>query len=97
MRITTLICACGLAFFSSQALVLPDAFAQSSAAPVAGDTPSESASTVEMKPSPDPVAAAEKDPAERSAKSTECAQRADAQGLQGKARKHFLHKCKSGA
>ena len=96
MRITTLICACGLASFLSQALVLRDAFAQSSA-PVAGDTPSESASTVEMKPSPDPITAAEKDPAERSAKSTECAQKADAQGLQGKARKHFLHKCKSGA
>jgi len=96
MRTATLICACGLALISSQALTPPPALAQTSP-PLMGDAPSESASTVEMKPSPHPVVAVEKDPAERSAKSTECAQKADAQGLQGKARKHFLHKCKSGA
>ena len=43
-----------------------------------------------------PVPAAERDLAARSARSIECAQRADAQGLQGKMRKHFLHECRSG-
>jgi psiF repeat len=42
-------------------------------------------------------AAASPDPAERSAKSIECAQKADAQGLQGKARRHFLRECKRGS
>ncbi len=95
MRITTLICACGLALFSSEVLIAFDAVAQTSP-PVARAAPPGSA-LVEMTPSSDPVAAAEKDPAERSARAIECAQRADAQGLQGKTRKHFLHKCKSGA
>jgi hypothetical protein len=43
------------------------------------------------------LAAASPDPAERSAKSIECAQKADAQGLQGKARRHFLRECKRGS
>ena len=41
--------------------------------------------------------AAKQDPAERSARSIECAQKADAQGLQGKTRKHFLRECKRGS
>jgi hypothetical protein len=96
MRITTLICGCGLALFSLEALIAFDAVAQTSP-PVARDTPPGSALIVEMTPSSDPIAAAEKDPAERSARAIKCAQRADTQGLQGKIRKHFLHKCKSGA
>jgi hypothetical protein len=53
-----------------------------------------------MSGGPPPAAAAspaapEGDPATRSARSIECAQKADAQGLQGKIRKHFLHQCKS--
>jgi hypothetical protein len=95
MRITTLICACGLALFSSEALIAVDALAQTSP-PVARDAPPGSALTVEIKSSSDSMAATEKDPAERSARAIECAQRADAQGLQGKTRKHFLHKCRSG-
>jgi hypothetical protein len=43
------------------------------------------------------LAAANQDPAERSARSIECAQKADAQGLQGKMRKHFLRECKQGS
>jgi hypothetical protein len=49
-----------------------------------------------MKPNSVPLPAPEKDPAARSARSIECAQKADAQGLQGKPRKHFLHECRSG-
>jgi hypothetical protein len=41
--------------------------------------------------------AAKQDPAERSARSIECAQKADAQGLQGKTRKHVLRECKRGS
>jgi hypothetical protein len=41
--------------------------------------------------------AAKQDPAERSARSIECAQKVDAQGLQGKTRKHFLRECKRGS
>ena len=33
----------------------------------------------------------------RSAKSIECSQKADAQNLHGKPRKHFMHECKRGA
>ena len=60
-----------------------------------GGTPPGSALIVEMTPSRIQSAAAEQDPAERSARAIECAQKADAQGLQGKIRKHFLHKCKA--
>jgi hypothetical protein len=53
-----------------------------------------------MSGGPPPAAGAsppapERDPATRSARSIECAQKADAQGLQGKLREHFLHQCKS--
>jgi psiF repeat len=43
------------------------------------------------------LAAASPDPAEQSARSIECAQKADAQGLQGKTRKRFLRGCKHGS
>ena len=42
------------------------------------------------------LAATSPDPAERSARSIECAQKADAQGLEGKTRRHFLRECKRG-
>jgi hypothetical protein len=45
----------------------------------------------------EPLAVASPDPAERSARSIECAQKADAQGLQGKTRRHFLRECKRGS
>jgi hypothetical protein len=45
----------------------------------------------------EPLAAVSADPAERSARSIECSQKADAQGLQGKTRKHFLRECKRGS
>ena len=45
----------------------------------------------------DALPAARRDPAERSARSIECAQKADAQGLQGNARRHVLRECKQGS
>jgi len=50
-----------------------------------------------MKPNNAPPAQTpEQDPAARSAKSIECSQKADAQDLHGKPRKHFIHNCKRG-
>jgi psiF repeat len=37
------------------------------------------------------------DAGEHSAKSIECSQKADAQNLHGKPRRHFMHECKHGA
>jgi hypothetical protein len=96
MRIMTLVCACALTLAASEAIPALDASAQILPTGMSGGTPFGGASTGETKPS-DPLGAPERDPAEQSAKSIECAQKADAQGLQGKNRKHFLHKCRSGA
>ncbi len=89
MRITTLVCACTLSIFASHALFAFDAAAQNATAGLGGGTPE--------KPQTVHPPAAEQDPAARSAKSMECLQKADAQALQGKLRKHFLHECKGGA
>ncbi len=91
MRIITLVCACALSLLASQALFAFDAAAQNATAGMGGGTP-------ETKPQiPFTLPPPEQDPAARSAKSMECLQKADAQGLQGKLRKHFLHECKGGA
>jgi hypothetical protein len=90
MRITTLVCACALSLFASQAFFAFEAAAQSATAGMDGGAP-------EIKPNSVHLPAPEQDPAARSAKSMECLQKADAQGLQGKLRKHFLHECKGGA
>jgi hypothetical protein len=49
-----------------------------------------------VRPAPQSLPAANHDPAVRSARSIECAQKVNAQGLRRKARKHFLHECKRG-
>jgi hypothetical protein len=89
MRFTTLVCACALAVGASEAVLATSAAAQSATTGMSGGPPT-------VGPNSDPLPAPERDPAERSARSIECAQRADAQGLQGKLRKHFLHQCRSG-
>jgi hypothetical protein len=62
----------------------------------AGGVPSaDSVATVRLVA--ETLPAAEQDPAERSARSIECAQKANRQGLQGKMRKHFLRECKQGS
>jgi hypothetical protein len=90
MRITTLVCACALSLFASQAFFPFEAAGQNATAGMGAGTP-------ETKPSSVHLPAPEQDPAARSAKSMECLQKADAQALQGKLRKHFLHECKGGA
>ena len=80
---TILICAGGLSLFVARAAIAFDA-----AAPDDSTAP-KGASTGQMQPN-----AAEPDAAERSARSIECSQQADAKDLHGKPRKHFLHACK---
>jgi hypothetical protein len=94
IRIVTLVCALGLSLIASEALFALDAVAQNSIAGMGGG-PS-SGAPAERKPNSVPLPAPEQDPGARSAKSIECAQKADAQGLQGKPRKRFLHECRSG-
>jgi hypothetical protein len=95
MRIAILVCVCALAV-ASDAILVRDASAQIVPIGMGGGGPSGGASVGGTTGS-DPLAAPQRDPAEQSAKSIECAQKADAQGLQGKNRKRFLHKCRSGA
>jgi len=52
--------------------------------------------TAEMKPDGATSPATPGDAAERSAKSIECSQKADAQNLHGKLRKQFMRECKRG-
>jgi len=84
MRILTLGCAAALCCFISGG-----AFAFDAAAP--DDT---TGAPNSMKPHMTPGG---EDAGARSAKSIECSQKADAQNLHGKPRKHFMHECKHGA
>ena len=88
MQITTLAFVCALALFASETTFAFNAAGQTF-------TPGK-ALTDQMKAASDPLAAPKRDPGELSARSIECAQKADARGLEGKTRKHFLHECKSG-
>ena len=90
-RISTLVCACALALAASEAISAFEAAGQILPAGMGGGE------SPDTKPSSDPLASPQRDPAERSARSIECSQKADAQALQGKIRKHFLHQCKSGS
>jgi hypothetical protein len=100
MRITTLACACALAIAASEMGVPSGAAAQTATAgmgPSSGGSSSgagSSAGVADMKPNS--VPAPEQDPAAQSARSIECAQKADAEGLQGKPRKRFLRECRRG-
>jgi hypothetical protein len=91
MRIRTLVCACTLALFASEAIFAFDAAGQTTTSGMSGAPPADAT------PNTGPLPVSGRDPAERSARSIECAQKADAQGLEGKTRKHFLHECRSGA
>ena len=82
MRIDALFCAAALSVFASQAAFAFDAATDESIG----------AATVK----PHAVAGGE-DAGARSARSIECSQKADAQNLHGKPRKHFMRDCKHGA
>jgi hypothetical protein len=84
MRILTLGCAAALCVFISGG-----AFAFDAAAP-----DDATAAPNSMKPHMTPGS---EDAGARSAKSIECSQKADAENLHGKPRRHFMHECKHGA
>jgi hypothetical protein len=86
---TIVIGAAGLSLFVARAAMAFDAAAPD------GSTATNGASTGQMKPNA-VAPAAEPDAAERSARSIECSQQADAKDLHGKPRKHFMHACKRG-
>jgi hypothetical protein len=87
MRMISLGCAAALSV-----LVSAGAFAFDAAAP--DDTTGSTGASGTTKPQGQPGA---EDAGARSAKSIECSQKADAQNLHGKPRKHFMHECKHGA
>jgi hypothetical protein len=95
IRFASLVCAGTLSLIASKTLLTFGAVAQITTAGVVGASPGSG--------SPAPVGLAsesllaKQDSAERSASWIECAQKADAQGLQRKTRKHFLRECKRGA
>jgi hypothetical protein len=95
-----LICACMLSLIASGALLIFIAAAQTATAglagPASGGAPSGDSADGGVAENSVPLPAPERDPAVRSAKAIECAQKADARGLLGKQRKRFLHECKSG-
>jgi hypothetical protein len=96
LRLASLACAGALSLIASKTLLTFDAVAQITtggiveASFVGGGSPAPMGLVAKTLP------AAKQDPAERSARSIECAQKADAQGLQNKIRKHFLRECKRG-
>jgi hypothetical protein len=85
-RIVSLVCAGAFGLIASETLLTSGAVAQTTTA--GGGSVATVRLVAKILPAPKP------DPAERSARSIECAQKADVQGLQGKTRKHFLRECK---
>jgi hypothetical protein len=95
IRVAPLVWACALSLIASEALLTFGAVAQTAAVAMDGGSPG-GASGGPPKSAPVLLPLSEQDPAVRSAKSIECAQKADVRGLLGKQRKRFLHACKSG-
>ena len=92
IRVAPLIWACALSLIASEALLTFGAVAQTAAVAMDGG----GAAGGPPKSAPVALPLSEQDPAVRSAKSIECAQKADARGLVGKRRKRFLYECRSG-
>ena len=86
MRIIPLGCAAALSVFVSSGAFAFDAAAPDAAAGASSGTTK-----------PHAAGPGAEDAGARSAKSIECSQKADAENMHGKARKHFMHECKHGA
>ena len=97
IRIVSLVCAGAFCPIASETLLTFGALAQITTAGVVGASSAGGGSIAMVRLVAKTLPAAKLDPAERSARSIECAQKADAQGLQGKTRKHFLRECKRGS
>jgi hypothetical protein len=96
IRFASLVCGGALSLIASKTLLTFGAVAQITPAGMVGASSAGDGSPATVGLVAETLPAAKRDPAERSSRSTECAQKADAQGLQGKTRKHFLRECKRG-
>ena len=96
-RIVSLVCAGALSLIASETLLTFGAVAQTTTAGIVGASSAGGGSVATVRLVAETLPAVKQDPAERSARSIECAQKADAQGLQGTTRKHFLRECKPGS
>jgi hypothetical protein len=96
IRIVSLVCAGAFCLIASETLLTFGAVARITTAGIVGGVSSGGSLATERLVA-ETFPAAKQDPAERSARSIECAQKADAQSLEGKARKHFLRACKRGS
>jgi hypothetical protein len=94
IRIVSLVCAGAFCLIASETLLTFGALAQITTAGIVDAWSAGGGSVATVRLVAETLPAAKQDPAERSARSIECAQRADALGLQGKTRKHFLRECK---
>jgi len=97
IRIVSLVCAGAFCLIASETLLTFGALAQITTAGIEGASSAGGGSVATVKLVAETLPATKRDPAERSARSIECAQKADAEGLQGKMRKHFLRECKRGS
>ena len=93
----SLVWAGAFCLIASETLLTFGALAQITTAGIEGAPSAGGGSVATVRLVAETLPAAKQDPAERSARSIECAQKADAQGLQGKTRKHFLRECKRGS
>ena len=93
IRVLSLVCAGALSIIASETSLTFGAVAQTLTAGVGDAPPATGGGVAPAMLASEPVAA-NPDPAERSARSIQCTQKADAHDLQGKTRKHFLRECK---
>jgi hypothetical protein len=93
IRVVSLVCAGALSLIAAEMLLTFGVVAQTATVSIGAS----SGSVGPVRLAAESLPAVSQDPAERSAKAIECAQKADAQGLQGKTRKHFLRECKRGS
>jgi hypothetical protein len=96
IRVVSLVCAGALSLIAAEMLLSFGVVAQTATVGM-GAASSDAGSVGPVRLAAESLPAVSQDPAERSAKAIECAQKADAQGLQGKPRKHFLRECKRGS
>jgi hypothetical protein len=96
IRVVSLVCAGALSLIAAETLFTFRVVAQTATVGMGGAS-SGHGSVGPVRLASESLPAVSQDPAERSARAIECAQKADAQGLQGKTRKHFLRECKRGS
>jgi hypothetical protein len=96
IRIVSLVCAGAFCLIASETLLTFCALAQITTAGIVDAWRAGGGFVGTVTLVAETLPAAKQDPAERSARWIECAQKADAQGLQGKTGKHFLRECKRG-